>query len=221
MNELSGTLREAREIPLFPLNVVLFPGMPLPLQVFEERYHRLIEACAASGNIFGVALIREGEEVGGFAEVWPVGTSAHIEQQEALPDGRLKIVTMGSERFEILQRLPDNPYPRAIVRMIDDRGQEVDPDLLREAQNALLRYLRSVARRMGQDWGDLTMPDDPALLGYVAGAVLACSLTEKQEILQAPTPADRLTLAITMIQAEMNRRREVRPYRPSGDISPN
>ena len=66
--------RGAKEMPLFPLNTVLFPGMKLPLQIFEARYHMMIRHCLEHGGRFGVALINEGKEVGETAQVWPVGT---------------------------------------------------------------------------------------------------------------------------------------------------
>jgi Lon protease-like protein len=83
------------EIPLFPLNTVLFPGMPLPLHIFEDRYKGMINQSIQEATPFGVVLIREGAEVGDTAIPYDVGTSAFVTQVERLPDGRMNINTVG------------------------------------------------------------------------------------------------------------------------------
>ena len=193
-----------REMPIFPLNVVLFPGMPLPLQIFEPRYHTMIERCLDGDRTFGVALISHGTEVGGTARVWPVGATARIEKVEPLSDGKLIVVVRGIERFLVLTHMPDDPYPRAIVTMLD---REPDPgapqDLVEAVQGMLLDLLRRIARSTRQDWGEISLPDDPALLGYMVGAVLPCSLEGKQQLLQARSAEDRLILSISMLRNEL------------------
>src|SRR3954453_11337770 len=87
------------EIPLFPLNTVLFPGMPLPLHIFEPRYREMIGACVRDERPFGVVLIKEGREVGEAAMPFEVGTLAKIVGVERLDDGRMNVVTVGTDRF--------------------------------------------------------------------------------------------------------------------------
>src|SRR5919206_5035298 len=99
-----------RELPLFPLHVVLFPGMRLPLHIFEDRYKLMIGTCMVTDETFGVALIRSGQEVGGPAEVFRVGTTARIASMERLPQGRMNLVVVGGERFRIVERLQTQPY---------------------------------------------------------------------------------------------------------------
>src|SRR5215216_2373888 len=86
----------ARELPLFPLNTVLFPSLPLPLHIFEERYKLMIGTCAVTDNLFGVCLIKEGVEVGGPAEPFEIGTVARIAEIERMPDGRMNLMTFGT-----------------------------------------------------------------------------------------------------------------------------
>src|SRR5688572_13111983 len=86
------------ELPLFPLNTVLFPGMPLRLHIFEERYKLMIERCYSSGAPFGGTLIRKGGEVGGGADPFLIGCTALITEIEPLNDGRMNIVAVGHER---------------------------------------------------------------------------------------------------------------------------
>src|SRR5919198_4841137 len=120
-----------RELPLFPLNVVLFPGMRLPLHIFEERYKLMIGTCMVTDETFGVALIKSGQEVGGPAAVHPVGTTARIIQVERLPEGRMNLVAVGVERFRLVERLTDEPYARGRVELLGEPIEEV-PDGLRE-----------------------------------------------------------------------------------------
>ena len=88
-------------LPLCPLNLVLFPGMDLPLHIFEERYKDMIRECINNDSPFGVVLIKEGLEVGEPAEPERIGTSTRILRSEVLDQGRLNIMTKGDRRFEI------------------------------------------------------------------------------------------------------------------------
>ena len=90
------------ELPLFPLNVVLFPGMQLPLHIFEERYKAMIGDCLEREEPFGILLIKEGPEVGGPAEPFLVGTSARILRADHLEEGRMNILTRGDRRFQVV-----------------------------------------------------------------------------------------------------------------------
>src|SRR5215510_2241307 len=92
-----------RVLPLFPLEqVVLFPGMPLPLRIFEERYKVMIGACQVTDQLFGVVLIRSGKEVGAPAEPERVGCTARMHRVERMPDGQMFILTMGEQRFRLI-----------------------------------------------------------------------------------------------------------------------
>src|SRR3982751_2871548 len=98
------------DLPIFPLNTVLFPGMPLKLHIFEERYKLMISRCYQSGQPFGVALIKSGQDVGGRAEPFMVGCTAIISEMEPLPGGRMNIVAVGRERFVAHGFRYDQPY---------------------------------------------------------------------------------------------------------------
>jgi hypothetical protein len=104
-----------RELPLFPLNAVLFPGMPLRLHVFEDRYKQMIGYCRQSGAPFGVVLIRSGQEVGGAAEPYNIGCAASITQIEMLSEGRMNLTAIGYERFQIQSLRHDLPYLVGVV----------------------------------------------------------------------------------------------------------
>src|SRR3990172_3261195 len=97
-------------LPLFPLRTVLFPGMPLPLRIFEERYRLMIGRCLEQRAPFGVVLIRSGEEVGGPAEPYDVGTTARIVRVQRLEDGRMNLVALGERRFRIVHLDRSEPH---------------------------------------------------------------------------------------------------------------
>ena len=104
-----GPAEDLSELPLFPLNMVLFPGMPLPLHIFEERYKAMIGDCLEREEPFGIVLIKEGQEVGDPADPFRIGTTARIVQSERLQEGRMNILTTGESRFELVeitQRVP-------------------------------------------------------------------------------------------------------------------
>src|SRR5690242_121607 len=98
------------KLPLFPLHTVLFPGMSLPLHIFEPRYRTMINECLSSGAPFGIVLISSGREVGEPAVPHTVGTTAHISGAERLPDGRLNIEVVGQQRFQIIELHQDQSY---------------------------------------------------------------------------------------------------------------
>ena len=99
------------EIPLFPLNVVLFPGMPLPLHIFEERYKAMVADCIRDNRPFGVVMIEEGSaEYGAPARPVAIGCTAEIAQVQPLDEGRMFIITVGRERFRIVRLDYDKPY---------------------------------------------------------------------------------------------------------------
>lgn len=117
-----------RELPMFPLGTVLFPHMALPLHVFEPRYRAMVRDVLAGDGEFGVVLIERGHEVGGGDARFEVGTVARLLECVALPDGRYAMTAFGVARIEVDEWLPDDPYPRATVRTLDDdAGDLADP----------------------------------------------------------------------------------------------
>lgn len=177
-------------LPLFPLaNVVLFPGMLLPLRIFESRYRTMVSQCLADDARFGVALISEGQEVGGPAEVHSVGTIARILTVGRYDDGQMDLMTVGVQRFRILQTDSSKPYLCGCVELLRD-GREEPESLQSRAADvlALLREYRSMLE-YGENAPEL--PEDPEALSYIAG-VLDLPATEKQVMLESLSTSDRL-----------------------------
>ena len=129
---------EGRQIPMFPLGAVLLPHGLLPLHIFEPRYQQLLNHALEGDNTFGVVLIARGSEVGGGEARTAVGTLARIQEHRRFDDGRAAVLTVGTHRIEVLEWLPDDPYPRArVADIIDPDESPGDAELLSNARAAL------------------------------------------------------------------------------------
>lgn len=174
-------------LPLFPLHTVLFPNIPISLHIFEPRYKLMIEQCLQTGQPFGVVLIREGREAfGPLAQPHPVGCTAEITDVERLPDGRMNIVAVGRERFQIVDLSYDQPYLVGTVEPFspDDPDQPETWWAAQELRPWVERYLTVLARASQSVSLDLTsLPDDPLALGYLAAALLQIPPDQKQMLL--------------------------------------
>jgi hypothetical protein len=145
------------ELPLFPLHSVLFPGVALPLHIFEERYRKMVARCLDRGEPFGVVLIRDGREVGGGAlSLAEVGTTAIIRQAGRYPDGRLDIVTVGGRRFRIGELDPSRePYLVADVTILEEPVGQRDEarKLSTQVGRRFLQYLDLLAPALATGGG--------------------------------------------------------------------
>src|SRR5688572_32938140 len=108
-------MADLQQLPLFPLHTVLFPGMVLPLHIFEYRYRRMVYHCVTENKPFGVVLIREGSDVGAVPTFHDIGTTAHITRVDPLTDGRMNIATVGQQRFTIHDIEHNEPYLVGLV----------------------------------------------------------------------------------------------------------
>jgi Lon protease-like protein len=116
-------------MPLFPLRTVLFPGQPLELRIFEERYKVMVNELLESGGEFGVLLIREGRDVGGGAIPYEHGTLARIEECTELQGGRFALESRGTRRFHLRRMLTPRPYPYGEIEIIEDLQPAQTPQL--------------------------------------------------------------------------------------------
>ena len=138
------------ELPLFPLNsVVLFPGMKLPLHIFEERYKAMIGACSEQDASFGVLLIKEGQEVGDPAHPFQIGTTARITEVQQLEDGRMNISTLGEHRFEVVEIIQQVPHLVGMIRYLEEEPAEVSNVLVEEVRKEFSQFLRHQATIAG------------------------------------------------------------------------
>ncbi|MCC7369541.1 MAG: LON peptidase substrate-binding domain-containing protein [Chloroflexi bacterium] len=197
---------DLRELPLFPLNTVLFPSLPLPLHIFEERYRLMIGRCIVTDNLFGVCLIREGVEVGGPAEPFEVGTIAQISEVQREPDGRMNLMTFGTGRFRLAEITQREPYLIGRVQLLPTGGEDPEPALVSDVADRLLRYLREVRRTNRlPDRGELI--SDVDRLSYLAAATLGLSARERQTFLEIDSTLARLTEARDRLRREIDNAR--------------
>jgi len=199
-------------LPLFPLGTVLFPGLVLPLHVFEERYRALVRHLVdqpdGTPREFGVVAIQRGWEVdhhtGSSASLTlhEIGCSAQIRQLTEHPDGRFDLVTVGHRRFRIAEVDPrSQPYLTASVEWLDEpEGRPGEADLLTPAVLDLFqRYLRLVR----PDQEGEQVPEDPAVLSHLVAATTALSLTDRQALLATPDTASRLRAERALLGREV------------------
>ncbi len=196
---------EVIELALFPLNVVLFPGMALPLHIFEERYKEMIGRCLRDNVGFGVVLIREGQEVGEPAIPFDVGTVARIASVERLPDGRMNLVTVGTRRFRCLEHVQERPYRIARVAWFEDEAPPAPEcaELAAAVRAAVEEYLQAVYALAEQPRRPIEFPDDVAQLSFQVGAMLQqIAPSERQRLLEATATDARLRQELVYLRRE-------------------
>jgi Lon protease-like protein len=195
-------------LPLFPLGTVLFPGVPLPLHIFEERYRilvrELMDLPAEQSRQFGVVAIREGREVGadGVRALYPIGCTAELRQVEQYDDGRFDILAVGSKRFAVQQLDTSSAYLQGDIEFLAERPVDAGPlsQLVAELFTTYLSML-GAARRLPIDAPDL--PDDGLLLSYLVAATMLLDIPDKQRLLEAPDAAARLRAEAELLHREI------------------
>ncbi len=202
------------DIPLFPLNTVLFPGTPLHLHIFEERYKQMINLCLQEQRPFGVALIRNGmEALGPLAEPFHIGCTASIAQVDRLDDGRMNLVAVGQERIRILS-FDSQAQPYLVGKARSYPLSNPDPENVAQRAVLLRRQLGQLVDMLARAGGsslDLgQLPREGVPLAFFAAAVLQISPLQKQELLsieRADRLLDRLQLLyrreLALMQATM------------------
>jgi uncharacterized protein len=184
---------------MFPLGSVLFPGVGLPLRIFEPRYRQLvIDALDADGE-FGVVLIERGSEVGGGDKRFSVGTVAKIVEAEPLDDGTWSIVGLGLRRIGVVGWLPDDPYPLADVDNVMDLD-EIDPGQVAQVVGHLRRVL-AMSAEVGIAAAPATveLAEDPEVALWQACALAPVGPFDDFALLKSPAAGKRISLLEEML----------------------
>ena len=212
-------------LPLFPLATVLFPGMVLPLHIFEERYRLMFRELLArpEPREFGVIAIRKGREVGAanIHQLYEIGCVAEVREAVPQADGRFELATVGMRRFKLLRVDDTLPYFQAEIERLPEEASagDQDPDpAVRAIQAAFRDYLNALADRAGAVIRVADIPDDPVLLSYVVAAGMIIDLPERQGLLEAPDAVSRLKSERTVLTRERAMLR-VTTSRPAPDLS--
>lgn len=208
------------KLALFPLNTVLFPGMPLSLHIFEDRYKEMISRCLEDQQPFGVVLIEHGvEALGPVADPYPIGCTAQIAQIQPLNQGRMNLVAVGEERFRILSLNYDRPYLSGTVEIIPLRNQQ--PDALVEPAKHLRgwveRYLETLAKVENLDFDLSQLPNDPLMLANLAAFLVQVPAAQKQALLAASHAAEFMQQVRSLYRREVTLLDFMTTGTPNGD----
>ena len=201
-------MSQEKEIPLFPLNVTLFPDMTLPLHIFEQRYRTMMKDIMGGDKLFGVVLIKSGPEVGGSAVPYSIGTTATVETTKTLDDGRLNISTKGVDRFRIKNIIRNTPYLFAHVDIIPE-----DTNIDLEAHQSLVEEVRALTREyvkglVGLEGGwmqSVSLPDTGNSLSYFIASVLRVDANLKQQLLEIPGTVDRFKQEAIILREQVKK----------------
>jgi uncharacterized protein len=211
-------------LPLFPLGTVLFPGLVLPLHIFEDRYRQLVadlQACPEPRE-FGVLAIRHGRETGidGVHDLFEVGCTAQIRDVEEYEDGRYGLVTVGARKFRLLGLADsDAPYLEGDVDFLaDEVGDEPEAALLvPPVQEAFMSYLAALADQREGVFEVPELPDEPILLSYLVAAAVVAEVPDKQRLLAEKDAARRLAAGRELLNREIRMMRTL-PTAPAPDL---
>lgn len=192
------------ELPMFPLGTVLFPGMFLPLHVFEPRYRAMTKVCLEGDREFGVVLIERGSEVGGGDVRMSVGTVAHIVGAQELSDGRWVLGTVGTRRFRVNRWLPDDPFPRADVADWDDVPAGPGASDAYASVRSQLRRVLALKSELAEPVADfdIELSDDLGLGSFQVAAVAPLGPADQQHVLAAGGVDERLAQLAVLLDDE-------------------
>lgn len=196
MSEALDKVRGVRELPLFPLPVVLFPGMPMPLHIFEPRYRTMLSDIRAGDNLFGLSYFDAGASSRDVPLAGHIGCVAEVTETQSLPDGRSNILAVGVIRYEVEDYVErDDPYLVVRVNFFEDEeesGQEVLADS-RDVAAMFMRVANSI-RIINDERGNL--PDitdtEPQRLSFLVSAAMELEAEVKQELLELRSTSERL-----------------------------
>ncbi len=214
------------QLPYFPLHTVVFPHLPLPVHVFEDRYRAMATDLMADGSPYAgrfvVSMIVDGPEVGGDAATRPIGTICEVRTAEQFPDGRWVLLAVGVGRARLGAIDRSGPYALIEVQPVDEPLGTNASALVAPAQRALDAYLATVKRfvvrtaSVGDESQETTdvaasldqvlkpiqLPDDPVAASYAIGGVLQIELSRKQHLLELPDAATRLRAELDLLRRE-------------------
>lgn len=195
--------KEENILPLFLLpSVVLFPGMNLPLFIFEDRYKEMISLCMEKDKTFGVVFLR-----GNMCS--DIGTTAEIVDVEKTQDGNLNILSEGKKRFKIIDIIKEEPYYEAIVELYEDTDSKIT-----ETINKSLKEIRRLSKDAlsmfdlisNQELSKkIKLPSEPNDLLFLIAGNLTCSFESKQAVLETRSLKERTKKILSLLKEEIKR----------------
>ena len=212
------------QVPLFPLNAVVFPGVVTPLHIFEERYRALVRDLvgieSVFDRVFGVIAIREGYEVGevGMQSAHRVGTLVQLSEVEPYEDGRFDIEVLGRQRLRVVDFDNGGAYLTGEVELLPDIDE---PEAAGEAERTLSTfesYRLELSDLRGGPVLAGEMPSDPAYLSYALASTCLLTLPQRQALLEADSAVTRLGMLRRTLHEEMRAMRAL-PSLPATEVA--
>jgi Lon protease-like protein len=196
MSEASDKVRGVRELPLFPLPIVLFPGVPLPLHIFEPRYRQMLADVRARDQLFGLSYFDATSSGGDVPPIGHIGCVAEVTEVQALPDERANILTLGLIRYR-LEAYVERGDPYLVGRFQFFEDEEEDAEFLErraeEVSKLFMRIARAVRIINDERAGLPDLPaTEPERLSFLVAAAMELDTEVKLELLELRSTAERL-----------------------------
>jgi len=197
MSEALDKVRAVHELPLFPLPVVLFPGMPMPLHIFEQRYRQMFTEIRAHDSLFGLSYFDAGSSEKDVPPAGHIGCVGEVTETQDLPDGRSNILAVGVIRYQVEDYVDRNdPYLVVRVNFFEDADEDSNK-LTASAREVAAMFMRvaNAIRVVNDERGNL--PDltdtEPQKLSFLVAAAMEIEVETKQELLELRSTAERLS----------------------------
>lgn len=195
-------------LPMFPLNSVLFPGVSVPLRVFEDRYralvHHLLRVEDPVERVFGSVGIREGYEVGdhGAQSLYRVGCRVQLTEVESNADGSFDIVAVGLERIRLEHLDTTGLFPVGHVVDLEENHDVVADEILERARATFTAYRQALSEIANDPYAG-SLPRDPSYLSWTLAACAPLPMPERQALLEADDAAERLVMVTDLLRTEL------------------
>jgi Lon protease-like protein len=208
---------------MFPLNTVVFPGMTVPLHVFEDRYRLLVRHLLAvddpAERVFGTVAIREGYEVGdhGAQSVYRIGCILQLTEVDRRDDGTFDIVAVARERLLLEEMQRGTDFPQGLANVLVEPEVEVPAELLERARATFTAFRLAMTELQGDPYSG-TLPRDPDYLAWTLSALAPLPMAERQSLLEAADAVERLELVTRLLTEEL-RAINVIPSLPATEVA--
>ena len=185
------------------MELLLYPGLPIPLHVFEDRYRQMFRRILGGEGRFGVVAIVRGRDVDVGATYHPVGCLAEVAEVDRHADGRLDVLARGRSRFRIDGVVQPGPYIVAEVSELPEATGDAAEQRTVKAGRLFTRYVAALLELTGRPAEPIDLPDDPVAASYLVAAALQVDLADKQRLLTIPSAAERLAAEATLLRREL------------------
>lgn len=200
---MSSMADHLEDLPLFPLNTVVFPYAQIQLHVFEDRYRELVRHCTQYDQSFGIVLIRSGDEVGGSAEPYMVGTAVRIVSVHTFDDGKMDVRVQGERRFRVRKIDESRAYLVGQVEPVIEMEVEDTPRadaLVLKAREYVQAYIENYFNRFDVKIAKIKLPQDATALSFVVANFLQIENLQKQHLLETTDTLERISEMLPILE---------------------